>query len=142
MSRNYRNPFVSTLLIEFLIRDNRQQLPTVLPFALFQFITGLGKSEIVMALRETLEKLLLWSEIVILIQLEIMRWLRNINTQEKRRTWHISMRIIIPEKRMGVIQSIINVGIVECAAAKFILLLIVSAWLSATFRFVDPREIF
>lgn len=52
------------------------------------------------------------------------------------------MRIIIPEKRMGVIQSIINVGIVECAVAKFILLLIVSAWLSATFRFVDPREIF
>lgn len=54
-----------------------------------------------------------------------------------------SMRIIIPEKRMGVIQSIINVDIVECAVAKFIIFsLIVSAWLSATFRFVDPREIF
>jgi|LakMenEpi03Aug12_release.lakeMendotaPanAssembly.Ray.scaffolds.fasta_scaffold1512815_1 hypothetical protein len=41
-----------------------------------------------------------------------------------------------------VIQSIINVDTVECAVAKFISSLIVSTWLSATFRFVDPREIF
>jgi hypothetical protein len=50
----YRNPFVSTLLIEFLIRDNHQQLPTVSPFA---FFNSSPTGEIVMALWETLEKL-------------------------------------------------------------------------------------
>ncbi|EFX89806.1 hypothetical protein DAPPUDRAFT_232882 [Daphnia pulex] len=54
MSRNYRNPFVSTLLIEFLMRDNHQQLPTVSPFA---FFNSSPTGEIVMAFRETLEKL-------------------------------------------------------------------------------------
>jgi hypothetical protein len=43
----------------------------------------------------------------------------NKHQQTRKKTSSVSsMRIIIPEKRMGVIQSIINVETVECAVAK------------------------
>jgi hypothetical protein len=43
----------------------------------------------------------------------------NKHQQTRKKTSSVSsMRIIIPEKRMGVIQSIINVETVECALAN------------------------